>query len=211
MGGVEAFNRLVDRYEHWFERNHWAYESEVLAFKQVMGDVGAGLEVGVGTGRFASRLGISYGIDPSVEMLKRAKDAGIRSVVGVGEALPFGQGSFDTVLLSVTVCFLDDPLRTFHEVRRVLRRHGSVIVGFVDKEGPLGRIYQEKTRSSHFYAHARFFSTTEIVSLLKGAGLALQDIVQVLSDLPQRLSAPEQPSPGHGSGGFVVIRATLGP
>jgi SAM-dependent methyltransferase len=40
------------------------------------------------------------------------------------------------------VCFLDDVVRAFREVFRVLKPAGSLIVAFIDRESPLGRQYQ---------------------------------------------------------------------
>jgi ubiquinone/menaquinone biosynthesis C-methylase UbiE len=47
-----------------------------------------GLEIGVGTGRFAKILGMEYGIDPSERMLSIAKERGIKTFVGRGRIYP---------------------------------------------------------------------------------------------------------------------------
>jgi hypothetical protein len=48
-----------------------------------------GLEIGVGTGRFAVPLGVRWGVDPSIRMGKMAKARGIQVVSGRAESLPF--------------------------------------------------------------------------------------------------------------------------
>ena len=60
------FNKqeLVKKYDNWYNRNRFAYISEINAIKKI-NPKGLGLEIGVGTGRFASKLNFSYGIDPS--------------------------------------------------------------------------------------------------------------------------------------------------
>jgi len=48
-----------------------------------------GLEVGVGTGRLASKLGVGVGLDPSRNMLELSRRRDIMAVQGVAEKLPF--------------------------------------------------------------------------------------------------------------------------
>ncbi len=73
MARKSAFNKYVDRYESWFENNHWIYIAELKAVGMLLPDHGRGLEIGVGTGRFAAPLSIDIGLDPSVNMATVAK------------------------------------------------------------------------------------------------------------------------------------------
>jgi SAM-dependent methyltransferase len=52
----------------------------------------------------------------------------IRLVEGVGESLPLGAASVDSVLLSLVLCSVDDPAAVLREVARVLRPGGVVCV-----------------------------------------------------------------------------------
>ena len=85
MPRVESFEKNVDRYEAWFDRNRAAYESELEALRALHPERGEGLEVGVGTGRFAAPLGVRVGIDPAKAMGKIAMERGIEVRYGVGE------------------------------------------------------------------------------------------------------------------------------
>lgn len=60
-----------------------------------------GVEIGVGSGRFAVPLDIRVGIDPSPRMLAIAAARGIEVVEGVAEDLPFSRASFDYALVVV--------------------------------------------------------------------------------------------------------------
>ena len=60
-----SFQKYSKEYDQWYERNKFAYLSEIEALKKVIPEQGKGLEIGVGTGRFAQSLGISVGLDPS--------------------------------------------------------------------------------------------------------------------------------------------------
>jgi ubiquinone/menaquinone biosynthesis C-methylase UbiE len=46
---------------------------------------------------------------------------------GVGEAIPFAGESFDTVLVTFTLCSVDDQMQVLSEMRRVLRPGGKVL------------------------------------------------------------------------------------
>ena len=53
MPRISPFEKYAEQYERWFEKNRWVYEAELRAVKAMMPTVGIGLEIGVGTGRFA--------------------------------------------------------------------------------------------------------------------------------------------------------------
>ena len=68
-----------------------------------------GLEVGVGTGRFAQALDIDFGLDPALSPLQLAQHRSIMSLNGVGEQMPVRTHSIGTMYLFFTLCFLTDP------------------------------------------------------------------------------------------------------
>ena len=69
---------------------------------------------------------------------------------GTAEVLPFRDGRFDTVLFVTTICFVDDVKLALREAYRVLKGGGHVVIGFVDGESPLGKLYREKRKQSRF-------------------------------------------------------------
>jgi ubiquinone/menaquinone biosynthesis C-methylase UbiE len=203
---MNVFDKYFKEYDKWYERNKFAYLSEIEALKKVVPKNGKGLEIGVGTGRFAQALGIPVGIDPSEKMLEIAKERGIETVVGKGENLPFDDNEFDFVLIVITLCFVDNPEQVVIESKRVLRNNGKLIIGIVDRESHLGKFYEEKKNQGHrFYKEANFFSTTEIIELLRkynfGKIVTFQTIFQPL----EKIKEIEYPEKGFGKGGFVVI------
>ena len=66
--GVECFDKYATEYENWFEVNGVYYEEELQTLKDLIGNAQNGLEIGVGTGRFAVQPNIFVGIDPSRSM-----------------------------------------------------------------------------------------------------------------------------------------------
>lgn len=209
MPKSEPFERRTERYDDWFDRHEPAYRSEVRALQTLIGDPGDGLEIGVGTGRFAEPLGFEFGVDPAREMLIRARDRGVAVVDGVAEALPFRSGSFDTALMVTTICFVDDIPTAIAEAKRVVRPGGSFVLGYIDKESPVGRIYQEKKADNPFYEEAVFVSTDDLVDALEAAGFDDFEFVQTIFEWPGDLTEPEPVETGYGEGSFVGIEATL--
>lgn len=50
---MNIFDAYPKEYDQWYERNRFAYLSEIETLKKVISETGRGLEIGVGTGRFA--------------------------------------------------------------------------------------------------------------------------------------------------------------
>lgn len=207
MGRVESFEKNVDRYEAWFDRNRAAYESELEALRALLPKSGEGLEVGVGTGRFAAPLGVRVGVDPSSAMSKVAMDRGIEVHFGVGENLPFQDSSFDFVLLVTTICFLDDVPTALGEAYRVLKFGGCILVGLIDRESSLGKVYEKRKQDNEFYRDATFLSVNEVVYHLKQAGFRDFVFRQTIFQNPTEMKQPDPVRSGYGEGSFVVVRA----
>ncbi|MFB6354256.1 MAG: class I SAM-dependent methyltransferase [Halobacteriales archaeon] len=205
---TRPFETHTDRYEQWFEAHEAAYGSEIAALRRLLPPTELGLEIGVGSGRFAGPLGIRVGLDPAVSMLELARGRGITVVRGVAEALPFRSGAFDTALIVTTICFVDDVERTIAEARRVLEPGGAVVLGYVDRDSPLGRRYRDRRDDNPFYRDATFVSTDELVAALEAAGFDDVAFVQTLFRPPDAIDEPEPVEAGHGDGSFVALRAT---
>lgn len=192
------------KYDAWFQKHNDLYQAELEALRSLLPDSGYGVEIGVGTGRFAAHLGISIGVEPSIQMAKLARRRGIDVLEGVAEALPFADNSFDFAAMVTVVCFLDDVAQAFREASRILKPNGTLIIGFIDRESELGRIYSQKKERNQFYREATFYSVSELVALLTKTGFSGFLYRQtILPGEATKLRVLE----GFGSGSFVVIRA----
>jgi SAM-dependent methyltransferase len=201
------FNTYHSRYEAWFRRYPEAYHSELLAIRALLPWQGLGLEIGVGTGRFAGPLGISIGIDTSRAMLVYAIERGISNIEGVAEVLPFKDAVFDYGLVVTTICFVDDPQKMLNEAHRVLKSEAPLVIGFVDRASALGQQYLSHQDESVFYREARFYSALEVKRLLGNAGFGDLVCGQTLSKPLNEIEEIEPLCDGHGLGGFVVVKA----
>lgn len=207
MPKTDAFERYADDYDAWYDNHPAAYASELLALRSMCPRTGRGLEIGVGTGRFALPLGIAVGVDPCWNMVALARSRGVEIIVGTGEALPIRGASHDWALMVATICLLDSVPLAFGEVHRVLRPGGSLIVGFLDGQSPLGKFYEQHKQESRFCRTGHFYSVPEVMTFLAEADFAVADIGQTMFQLPEMITAIEPVQQGWGEGSFIVIKA----
>jgi len=201
------FDLYCTEYDKWYEKNKFAYLSELEALKKVLPKKGRGLEIGAGTARFTKPLNIWVGIDLSKNMAKIAKERGVRIIVSRAEELPFKDSIFDYVAIIFTLCFVDEPLKMLREAKRVLKRRGKIIIGIIDKESFLGKAYQIK--KSIFYSRAKFFSVKEVTDILQTMGFDRFSYYQTIFNFPQEIKNIQKPQKGFGKGAFVAISAEL--
>jgi ubiquinone/menaquinone biosynthesis C-methylase UbiE len=205
MNRIEPFELFPERYETWFEKNQYAYLSELEAIKYFIPKHGKGMEIGVGSGRFAAPLKIPFGIEPSSKMRSLAASKGITTIAGIAEALPFHESQFDFVLMITTICFLDRIQSALNEAYKVLKPHGRLIIGFVDKNSTIGKSYQKNKKKSLFYQDAIFYSTDEVTDYLTQIEFKNIQIIQTLFKPLISIRTIEPIKEGHGKGSFVVI------
>jgi len=205
--GRSSFNTYHGRYESWFVRHPAAYHSELLALRALLPWRGLGLEIGVGTGRFAAPLGVKVGVDPSKAMLAYAIERGVSGIQGVAEALPFKDEVFDYSLVVTTICFVDDPKVMLNETHRVLKPGAPLVIGFVDRASMLGQHYLDHQAENVFYRESRFYSAAEVQALLSDTGFIDQIWGQTLSKPLKEIQEIEPLCEGRGNGGFVLVTA----
>jgi ubiquinone/menaquinone biosynthesis C-methylase UbiE len=205
ISNINPFEEYTKKYENWFDHNKFAYLSELEGIKNLI-IKGRSIEIGVGTGRFAEPLGIEFGIDPSLTMLKAAQKRKIKVIRGVGEYLPISDDSFDLVLMITTLCFLKNTDQTLKEIKRIIKKNGTIILAFIDRESFLGKIYMKKKEKNPFYKFANFYSVKEVIRKLEKSGFCNPKIRQTLFTLPKKLNQIDYIKDGYGEGGFVIIR-----
>ena len=207
MPKTKPFDEFSDAYDEWFEENAGLYEAELEAIRQLIPPPEfQGMEVGVGSGKFAVPLGIKIGVEPSKSMANKARKKGVRVLPGVAENLPFSDNRFGYILMVTTICFVDDILTSFREARRVLTPGGSIIVAFVDRESPLGKQYESNKEQNEFYKYATFFSTPEVLTYLEKAGFEIVKTRQTLIPGESTKTILD----GFEKGAFVVIKGVAG-
>jgi len=207
MKNRDVFEKYAQEYDKWFDENKDVYKSEIMILRGLIPREGVGLEVGVGTGRFATPLGIKMEVEPAKAMADMARKRGINVHEGRAEALPFDDESFDFVLMMTTICFLEDPLLALEEAKRVLKPEGHIIIGIIDRDSPLGMSYERKKTTSKFYKYANFHSADEVLNWLRSLNFGHIVTRQTIFKSPDEIDALEPFEEGHGKGAFVAISA----
>jgi len=200
---IGHFQKTWKDFDEWFDAHRALYLSELAALKKAA-PTGTGLEIGVGTGRFAAPLAVRFGLDPAINMLKLAKKRKIQVVQGFGENLPFRNESFHFVQIVFVIEFVAAPLLFLKEAARTIRRNGVLILGFIDKNSQWGLYYARDP------THRKFFhppSPEEILEIFKNIGMEFQEAFQTLFQPPPDIREKEDPRRGFGQGGFVVLKA----
>ncbi len=207
----DIFDIYAMRYDQWYDKHRIIYEYELNAVKSAMDRTyRPSLEIGVGSGRFAKPLNIDLGIDPSESLLKIAKSRGVNVIRSVGESLPFSNNKFNTIYILITICFLDDPIKTLKEGNRILKNKGNIIIGFVPKESKWGNYYEIlKEKGNPFYKYATFYTYSEILDMLEETGFNYNEIYSTLFQNPDKEETIDFVEKGYyKDAGFVVIKAT---
>jgi len=202
MAKIAPFEGFSEEYDEWFVKNNDKYQAELRALECFIPTTGNGLEVGIGSGQFAAPLGIKTGVEPSQKMADKARKQGIHVLSGIAEDLPILNNSFDFALMVTTICFVDDLKKSFQEVFRVLKADGMIVIGFIDKNSELGKVYKANKDKSRFYNMAEFFSTEEVLACLSQAGFGAFETRQTI--FPENNT--QHIENGFGTGSFVVIK-----
>ena len=197
----------IQLYDNWFSNYPYAYESELSLVKSLLTDFDKGLEIGVGTGRFAANLGIRTGLEPSITMAETARSRGIRVVEGTAEAIPFENNSFDFVLMINVICFISDLEKALAESFRVIEPGGFLILGFIDGKSPSGQAYQDVRFKGLMCREPWFYSVREVSYLLTKTGFENLDYAQTIFMDFQKMTEPDRVKKGFGEGAVIAIRA----
>ncbi len=99
MPKTKVFETFSREYEEWFEKHSILYDAEIEAIRKLLPPFKNGIEIGVGSGRFAVPFDITTGVEPSAKMAEIAGSKGVEVIKGVAEDLPIGNETFDFVLM----------------------------------------------------------------------------------------------------------------
>lgn len=183
-GVVRTYSRWASTYDATFGRIVGHYHWHIARFVQ---EIGARkiIEIGVGTGLSLPHYpaGISVlGVDICPLMLEKARRrqasgtsrARIELQLVDGEELPYGDGTFDAVVLPFVISVTPDPKRLLAEGLRVLAPGGHLLI-VNHFAGVRGLRWLEKAFSP-FANLVGFESNLELSTLLKDSPLQVVEI-----------------------------------
>jgi SAM-dependent methyltransferase len=194
-------------HDAWYEENAEEYARQLDLVRALLPLHARGLEVGVGTARFAGPLGVRVGVDPAPDMCRRALERGVAAVRAVGERLPFRDGVFDSALMVNVLFLLDDRRAVLEELRRVLEPASALVIGETDAATRLGRFRRERYREELEAFGKSFLTADELIALLRESGFLPVAVAQTLFGPPENPASVPGWEEGHGQGGFIVVKA----
>lgn len=154
------------------------------------------LDLGSGIGRFTGALaetfgGPAYGVEPSARMREQAPPhPGVTYLEGSAEAIPLPDASCDVALLFLSFHHFADQQQAFHELRRVLRPGGVVLLRsqFADRMPDLP--WYRYFPSARAADTGMYRTVEETEQLARTAGLVPdREVRQVLAERPRTLAA----------------------
>jgi ubiquinone/menaquinone biosynthesis C-methylase UbiE len=146
------------------------------------------LEIGIGSGLNLvfydpDRVERIIGIDPSPPLLARAEvrarktEVPVELVEAAAERLPLPDASFDSAVITYTLCSVADPVHALDEIRRVLRPGGELVFvehGLAPDPGP--RRWQRRLTPVWRRVSGGCHLDRDIPELLERAGYQLDEL-----------------------------------
>lgn len=143
------------------------------------------LDVGCGDGALAAELASRgaqvIGIDVSEAMIRAARErarrqsADVAFEVASARQLPFPDARFDSATAITILCFVDDAAPAFHEIARVLRPGGRLVIGELGRWSSWAAMRRIRGwLGSPVWRRGRFRSARELRSLAEQAGLQVE-------------------------------------
>jgi ubiquinone/menaquinone biosynthesis C-methylase UbiE len=176
-----AYNQIADQYEKkiWFDQHILGVAR--LRRKLLSKASGKILEVACGTGQnlplFMPNSEITA-VDLSPKMLEvaRANAAthGLNVDLAVMDAqkLEFADGSFDTVVSTLSTCTFPDPIQALQEMKRVCRTGGLILLlEHGHSDWPWLAKYQDRHEYQHYADHAGCRWNQDPLDLMRAAGI----------------------------------------
>lgn len=175
----------------WMVKMESPLERRVRA-ETVGGAEGRVLEIGCGVGAnfpfYDDALDDIIAIDPDPFMLERARrrlqelrelGRSIEVRQARAEDLPFPDASFDTVVSTLNMCTIADPLQALAEVRRVLKPDGQYrFFDHVRYQNAFGAFWQDLVTPVWRWVGAGCHPNRDVARLVRQAGFRLERLEQ---------------------------------
>ena len=211
---IEAFNTVAGIYDNWYEhpQGKQVFETEKNAIQCMIPASGIGLEIGAGTGIFAENLtSVDRSIlclDPSPEMLSKARKRGLTCILGVGDPLPIRGGVLDFSYMVTVLEFLDAPVGLFKEVKGVAKENASLCILFINSDSSWGDLYRNiGAKGDPVFKHANLYNLDETVELLIEADYVVSDVKGTLNSDPMNQVVDNELVEPSSESGVLIVKA----
>lgn len=211
---IDAFNTVAGFYDDWYAhpQGKQVFEAERDAVENMLPIAGIGVEIGAGTGVFAESLTTEQRtvlcLDPSVEMLRKAKKRGLPCILGYGDHQPIRRDLLDFGYMITVLEFLNNPVATFTEFKDNAKKIAALSVLFINSESSWGTLYHDiGEKGDTVFQHARLYTCKEVEKLLESAGYRVVDIKGTLNSEPTSPVIDRRLVESSNQSGVLVIKA----
>ncbi len=178
-----AYDEIADQYEKkvWFDQHILGVAR--LRKKLLSKATGKILDVACGTGLniplFPAGSDITA-VDLSPNMLGVGRAIATKHGLNVNfavmdtENLEFADGSFDTVVSTLSTCTFPDPVKALQEIKRVCRPNGLILLlEHGHSNLPWLANFQDRNEYQHYQDHAGCHWNQDPLDLVKSAGIKI--------------------------------------
>ena len=119
-----------------------------------------------------------YGIDVLIKKIKKAKKnlSGCNLIAGDAHTLPFRASNFDLVVLREVLEHLETPIVALKEIRRVLRKGGTIIASTPSWFGLIAPLYLLKKKIMGMQVIDNWWTPFLLTKVLKKSGFKIRSI-----------------------------------
>jgi len=211
---IRVFDLVAGTYDDWYDhpQGRQVFDAELNAVDLHIPKEGIDLELGAGTGIFAEHLTEAVRtiicLDPSKEMLKKASNRGMTSVMGVGDALPFKVGVLDFTYMVTVLEFLDEPMAVLGEIRETAKVSAGLTVLFINSKSAWGDLYRDMgSKGDPVFSHARLYTMAEVEALITVSGYSVTERAGTITTMPMETCVGGKITEPSRQNGVIVLRA----
>ncbi len=211
---VKVFNQVANVYDDWYEhpQGKQVFLAERDAVNYMLPSKGVGLEVGLGTGAFASSLENEdrpiICLDPSTEMISKAKEKNLHNVLGYGHKPPFRR-VFDFSYMVTVIEFVVNPVETLKGIKDVCKMKAPYTLLFINSESSWGDLYRDiGSKGDPVFSQARLYSLDEITKILEESCYQVVDSKGTLSSPPMSSEVDARIIEVNNKVGVIIVKAT---
>jgi len=210
---IKAFNVVAESYDIWYKhpQGKQVFDAEKNAVNHMIPKQGIGVEIGAGTGVFAESLTTEERtilcLDPSVEMIKKAKERELPCILGVGDSIPLRK-LIDFGYMITVLEFLNEPIKLFKEVRENSKENHVFSILFINTESNWGDLYRDiGAKGDPVFQHARFYSLEDVSMMLEEVGYRISDAKGTLNSDPMKQEVDVDLVEPSKQSGVIIVKA----
>jgi len=210
---IKAFNVDAESYDIWYKhpQGKQVFDAEKNAVNHMIPKQGIGVEIGAGTGVFAESLTTEERtilcLDPSVEMIKKAKERELPCILGVGDSIPLRK-LIDFGYMITVLEFLNEPIKLFKEVRENSKENHVFSILFINTESSWGDLYRDiGAKGDPVFQHARFYSLEDVSMMLEEVGYRISDAKGTLNSDPMKQEVDVDLVEPSKQSGVIIVKA----